>query len=139
MFDNTYVKYLFKFLEVLIVGLLIVTVVLTGKEIAITLWHDYLNNHLIENYKLILSEILLLAIGVEMAVLIIKKNIYFVIDILILATARKLITYEASTDIFISIACVIFLLAAKVYYSQKVAKTSKKEEYVMEHKNGVSL
>ncbi len=120
MFFKRYGKQVFEALEVIVVILLIATVVLTGKEIAITLWEHFRNSLLIENYKLILSEILLLAIGIEMAILIIRKNVYYVIDILILATARKLITYEHSTDLLISIICIVLLLAAKVYYNQKV-------------------
>ncbi|OEH84591.1 hypothetical protein BHU72_08830 [Desulfuribacillus stibiiarsenatis] len=120
MVINKYTKQTFKFIEIAIVVLLIVTVLLTSKEIAVTLWHDFQNQLLIDHYKLILSEILLLAIGVEMAILIIKKNAYFVIDILILAIARKLITYENSIDLLISIVCVILLLAAKVYHNRYV-------------------
>ncbi len=129
---NKYTQHIFKFLEVIIVILLVVTIILTGQEIAVTLWYDFQNNLLIDKYKLILSEILLLAIGIEMAILIIKKNIYFVIDILILATARKLITYEQSTDLFISIICIILLLTAKVYYNQKVFCKPNGHEYAFE-------
>ena len=120
MFFNRYGKYVFETLEVMVVILLVITVVLTGQEIAFTLWDHFRAGDLIENYKLILSEILLLAIGIEMAILIIRKNIYYVIDILILATARKLITYEQSSDLLISIICIVLLLGAKIYYNQKV-------------------
>jgi len=124
---NDYSKKIFYYIEIIIVLLLVATVILTGQEIAITLWDDFRNSLLIDNYKLILSEILLLAIGIEMAILIIKKNIYFVTDILILAIARKLITYEQSLDLLVSIVCIILLLTAKVYFINKVARKTDDE------------
>jgi hypothetical protein len=124
---NDYSKKIFYYIEIIIILLLVATVILTGQEIAVTLWDDFRNSLLIDNYKMILSEILLLAIGIEMAILIIKKNIYFVTDILILAIARKLITYEQSIDLLVSIICIILLLAAKVYFINKVARKTDDE------------
>ncbi|OEF96314.1 hypothetical protein [Desulfuribacillus alkaliarsenatis] len=118
---DKYTKIAFKAIEAVIVLLLLIAIVLTGKEIALTVWYKYQNGLLIDNFKIILSEILLLAIGIEMAALIIKKNLYFVIDILILAVARKLIVYEDSVELFISIAGIMLLLLAKIYYHKKVS------------------
>jgi hypothetical protein len=104
----------FKLMEICIAILLLFTIAFTAKEIIAALWHNISNNTLLNHYKIILSEILLLAIGVEMAFLLIKKDIYFVIDILILAMARKLITYENSLDLLVSIICVVLLLGARI-------------------------
>jgi len=90
--------------------------------------NDLIQETLVENYKVILSEVLLLAVGVELAILIIKRDIYFVIDILILAIARKMITYEHSSDIFVSIVCIVILLAAMVLKTRFLPPDPKKLE-----------
>ncbi|RUS45572.1 hypothetical protein [Cohnella sp. AR92] len=112
---NTRYKYkVFRAFEFMIVALVLLTILVTSKEIVWTIFEDMESGELLANYKIILSEILLLAVGVELAILIIKKDIYFVIDILILAIARKMITYEKSADIFVSIGCIVILLAARI-------------------------
>lgn len=109
----------FKFLEISIVIMLIITVMITGQEVMYSLLIHTLNQDLLENYKLILSEILFLAIGIEMAYLIIKQDVYYVLDVLILAIARKVITFEVSSDLLISVICIIALLLARKFCGPK--------------------
>ncbi|MFF2479834.1 hypothetical protein [Paenibacillus sp. NPDC058071] len=125
MKDKRYKYKIFRAFEFLIVGLLLLTILATAKEIVVIIFQDLIHETLVENYKIILSEILLLAVGVELAILIIKKDIYFVIDILILAIARKMITFESSMDIFVSIGCIVILLAARILKARFLPPTPK--------------
>jgi uncharacterized membrane protein (DUF373 family) len=108
-------NFIFTIFELIFVLLLLLTILMTAKEIIIEIYRNYAEHTLLLNYKRMISEILLLTIGVELALLILKKDIFFVIDILILATARKLITYENSLDMFICVICVVLLLMVKVF------------------------
>ncbi|MGF7535539.1 hypothetical protein AAGG74_17955 [Bacillus mexicanus] len=103
----------FHLIEWAIVLLILATILFTFKEIATLILNEISEGTLLTHYKILLSDILLLAVGVEIAILIIKKDIYFVIDILILAIARKLITYENSIDILISVLCIFILIIGK--------------------------
>lgn len=126
---NTRYKYkVFRAFEFLIVGLLLLTIMVTAKEIVVIIIQEMMHETLVDNYKIILSEVLLLAVGVELAILIIKRDIYFVIDILILAIARKMITYDNSTDIFVSIVCIVILLAAVIFKGRFLLPESKKPD-----------
>lgn len=126
---NTRYKYkVFRAFEFLIVGLLLLTILVTAKEIVVIIINEMLQEKLVEDYKVILSEVLLLAVGVELAILIIKRDIYFVIDILILAIARKMITYEKSWDIFVSIVCIVILLMAVVIKTRYLLDPKKPEK-----------
>lgn len=102
-----------RYIEWGIILLLLITILFTFKEIVMLLIHEILNGNLLNHYKMLLSEILLLAVGIEIAILIIKKDVFLVIDIIILAIARKLITYEDSMDILISVICILILVLAK--------------------------
>ena len=75
------IKKVFTVIEWGIVALLLVTILFTFKELVLLLIEEIKNDNLINHYKALLSDILLLAVGVEIAFLIIKKDIYFVIDI----------------------------------------------------------
>jgi len=108
------INFLFSAIEWFIVALLLLTIACTFWEIFWVIIKEVKHHNLIHHYKTILSEILLLAVGVEIALLIIKKDLYFVIDILILAMARKLITYDDNMEVFLSVLCILLLLVAKI-------------------------
>ena len=111
---NKSVISVFTILEWAVVLLLLLTILATSREVVVLLWDEVKEHNLLAHYKMILSEILLLAVGIEIAFLIIKKDIYFVIDILILAIARKMITYEQNIDMLICVFSICLLLTAKV-------------------------
>ncbi|HWO95179.1 MAG TPA: hypothetical protein VNM45_02270 [Bacillus sp. (in: firmicutes)] len=127
MKESKMMNFVFQIVEWAVVLLLLITIIFTFKELVFLLIHEIQNNDLLEHYKLIISEILLLAVGVEIVILIVKKDIYFVIDILILATARKLITYNQSFEILICVACIFLLLTAKILKSKFMGQEVKQE------------
>ena len=121
---NKSVISVFTILEWAVVLLLLLTILATSREVVMLLWDEIKEHNLLAHYKMILSEILLLAVGIEIAFLIIKKDIYFVIDILILAIARKMITYEQNIDMLICVFSICLLLTAKVLKKRFLPVTS---------------
>jgi len=123
---NKSVISVFTILEWAVVLLLLLTILATSREVVVLLWDEVKEHNLLAHYKMILSEILLLAVGIEIAFLIIKKDIYFVIDILILAIARKMITYEQNIDMLICVFSICLLLTAKVLKKRFLPSEKKK-------------
>ncbi|WP_048602407.1 phosphate-starvation-inducible PsiE family protein [Rubeoparvulum massiliense] len=110
---NRILHYIFKWSEWLIATLLFAVILFSFIEMIMVLGDNVQQHSLINNYKMILSEVLLLAVGLELILLIIRKDVYLVIDILILAISRKLIFYEESVDMLISVFAILLLLLFK--------------------------
>lgn len=122
---NRILHAIFKWSEWLIAALLFAVILFSFIEMIMVLSDNVQQHSLINNYKMILSEVLLLAVGLELILLIIRKDVYLVIDILILAISRKLIFYEESMDMLISVFAILLLLLFKfVIQREKKQKRS---------------
>ncbi len=83
-------------------------------------------HHIIEE---LLSDILLLVVGIELAVMLIKKTPESLVEIMFFVVARKvLIKNEETMDLLIGVAALAGLFAIKKYLAMKPKATDNKGE-----------
>lgn len=112
-------RLIFRMSEWLVASLIFAVIFFSFIEFIVLLIDHVRYGTLLTEFKHLLSDIILLAVGLELIVLIIKHDVFIVLEIVILAIARKLILFTNSLDMLISVIAILLLLGFKWYKRQK--------------------
>ncbi|MFV9511261.1 phosphate-starvation-inducible PsiE family protein [Tepidibacillus sp. LV47] len=117
-----------KWIEIILAIILVLTVIAEGAYIVIDLLHLVKSHHIIDQSKTVLGDFLVLVVSLEFAIMLIRKNPFAIIDIVMIALARKVVLeYKSATDYFIAaITLALLFLVRKVVTKQEERRRSEK-------------
>lgn len=110
-----WIEWLIRVFEIILSVLLIVGVVSAGIMLILNL-HSVFVSATNSSFQQFLDNALLYIIGLEVALMLIKRDPHLVTDILIFAIARKMIvTMQSGTDFFLGALAILLLYIVKCY------------------------
>ncbi len=110
------------FLEVFLAAIIIVVVIISAVSILTGVYQDLIQRTFF-NLQGFLSNVLLLVIGLELALVLIKHTPESVLQVIIFAVARKVLIFaEASFEIAIGVVALAGLFAIRKYLLLKTEK-----------------
>lgn len=108
-------RHIFRISEWLVAGLIFAIILFSFIEFIDVLIDHVRRGTLLTTYKELLSEAILLAVGLELILLILRHDVFIVLEILVLALSRKLILFSNSIDMLIAVFAILILLIFKWY------------------------
>jgi len=92
-----------KWIEIVLAIILVLTVIVEGGYIVIDLLYLVKSHNIIDQSKTVLGDFLVLVVSLEFAIMLIRKNPFAIIDIVMIALARKIVLeYKSATEYFIA-------------------------------------
>jgi len=103
------IENIIKWIEVVLAVILVLTVLVEVVYIVLDLWELVRNHNIIAQSQMVLGEFLVLVVTLEFAIMLIRKNPFAIVDIFMIALARKVVLeYKDPMDYLI--AALIFTL-----------------------------
>lgn len=105
-------------IEILLAGFIITTVILSGKDIVVLIHKVYITEAS-QSYQLLqglLAHILLLVVGLELALMLITHSAGNVLEVILYAIARKMLISSSNTmDILLGVISLAIIFAVDKY------------------------
>ena len=105
-------------IEILLAGFIITTVILSGKDIVVLIHKVYITE-VSQSYQLLqglLAHILLLVVGLELALMLITHSAGNVLEVILYAIARKMLISSSNTmDILLGVISLAIIFAVDKY------------------------
>ncbi|KXG44257.1 phosphate-starvation-inducible PsiE family protein [Tepidibacillus infernus] len=118
-----------KWIEIVLAIILVLTVIAEGGYIVNDLLHLVRSHNIIDQSKTVLGDFLVLVVSLEFAIMLIRKNPFAIIDIVMIALARKIVLeYKSATEYFIATLTLVLLFIVR-----KAVRTQ--EERILEKKH----
>jgi hypothetical protein len=109
-------------IEILLAGFIIVTVLLSGKDIVVLIHKIYITEAS-QSYQLLqglLAHILLLVVGLELALMLITHSAGNVLEVILYAIARKMLISSSNTmDILLGVIALAIIFIVDKYFHTK--------------------
>jgi len=112
-----------KWLELLLAVIIIITVLIEALYISVEVFSLITNPKVIDHSREVLGRFLILVVGLEFAVMLMRRNPQAIIDIVILAVSRKIILedakgYEGILSLFSAVLaiCLLFLIRRYIFF-----------------------
>lgn len=104
------------YFELILAGIIIIAVIGEGTLLVMRLFDYIVAGELNEKFQLFLSNALLYIIGLEVALMLIKRDSMLIIDIMIYAIARKMIIQNVAIwEILIGVVAIFILYFLRCY------------------------
>jgi uncharacterized membrane protein (DUF373 family) len=104
------------YFELILAGIIIIAVIGEGTLLVMRLFDYIVAGELTEKFQLFLSNALLYIIGLEVALMLIKRDSMLIIDIMIYAIARKMIIQNVAIwEILIGVVAILILYYLRGY------------------------
>lgn len=114
-----------KWFEVILAVLIMIAVLLSGKDLINIIYKVYVTEA-INSYSIFqnfLSHLLLLVVGLELALMLIKHTPANVLEVMLYAIARKMLIYtNTTTDILIGVIALALIFIIDKYFHTKDIK-----------------
>ena len=121
------IEAIIKWIEIILAIILVITVIAEGGYIVIDLLHLVKSHDIIDQSKTVLGDFLILVVSLEFAIMLIRKNPFAIIDIVMIALARKVVLeYKSATDYLIAAITLALLYALRIAVTKREEK--KREE-----------
>lgn len=118
------IETLIKWIEVILAVILVLVVIIEGVYIVLDLFELIKNHNIITQSQMVLSEFLILVVTLEFAVMLIRKNPFAIVDIFMIALARKVILeYKDPFDYLIAaLIFTLLIIVRKTLITEKAKK-----------------
>lgn len=115
-------KYFIMWIEILLAGFIIITVLLSAKDIVVLIQEVFVTEAS-ESYKLLqglLAHILLLVVGLELALMLITHSAGNVLEVVLYAIARKMLISSSNImDILLGVIALAIIFIVDKYFHTK--------------------
>lgn len=115
-------KYFIMWIEILLAGFIIITVLLSAKDIVVLIQEVFVTEAS-ESYKLLqglLAHILLLVVGLELALMLITHSAGNVLEVILYAIARKMLISSSNImDILLGVIALAIIFIVDKYFHTK--------------------
>lgn len=122
------VSRMIKWIEVILALMIIIAVFLSGKDLLTIIYKVY-KTEAINSYDIFqkfLSHLLLLVVGLELALMLIKHTPANVLEVMLYAIARKMLIYtNTTTDILIGVIALGLIFIIDKYFHSRDTKNVK--------------
>lgn len=103
-----------KWIEVTLAIIIVLTVMAEGVYIVLDLLELIVNHNIIDQSQKVLGDFLVLVVSLEFAIMLIRKNPFAIIDIIMIALARKVVLeYKSSTDYLLAVITIAILFLVR--------------------------
>jgi|GEM_PF-6362180 len=105
-----------KWIEIILAVILVLTVLAEGVYIVIDLFQLVKSHNIIDQSRTILGDFLILVVTLEFAIMLIRKNPFAIIDIFMIALARKVVLeYKDASEYLIAVIAFMLLVIIRKY------------------------